>query len=96
MNNLYTYIPKKISNKFINNKYIFKEYNEKLMYSPKDIDYNKAVQLLIAQKYSLEDEIALKRQEFTKPDEYKIYYDYCEECKLKAREFIVIKENWNN
>lgn len=100
MKNLFNYIPKNTSTDkkldLSNNKYIYKEYNNELMYYPKDITYNEAVELLIRQKYSLSDELAILRQQEEKVSEYNEYYDYAEQCKVDARDFIVIKENWNN
>ena len=77
-------------------RYIPKEYNKNTLYYPKDLSYKEATELLIGLKYSFGDELAIQRQQQEKPDEYKAYYNYCEACKVKAREFITIKENWNN
>ena len=48
--------------------------------------YKQKVVACIREKYDIDDELAIKRQEFTKPDEYKQFFDYCEECKLKFKE----------
>ena len=49
-------------------------------------EYVKKVRELIAERYTIEDEIAIFRQKDTKPDEYIEHNKYCEECKLKAKE----------
>lgn len=52
------------------------------------IDYNSEVERLIAQRYTLAQELAILRQQFIKPDEYQEYFDYCEACKLQVKEMI--------
>lgn len=49
-------------------------------------EYEDEVNRLIRLKYSLNDELAILRQRDTKPDEFKAYNDYAEECKAKAKE----------
>lgn len=54
----------------------------------KKVDYQKYkeyVDVLIRQKYSLAEELAIQRQRDEKPDEFKIFYAYCEQCKEIAR-----------
>ena len=48
--------------------------------------YEEKVVTLIRQKYSLDEELAIQRQRDTKPEEFKEYFTYCEECKMKAKE----------
>jgi hypothetical protein len=43
---------------------------------------------LVAARYSIEDEVAIMRQEKIKPEEYQAWFDYTEECKAAAREII--------
>ena len=48
--------------------------------------YEDRVKQLIRQKYSsVEDEVAILRQQNEKTDEYKEYYAYCEACKAQAK-----------
>jgi len=49
-------------------------------------EYAEKVRELIKEKYAIEDEIALYRQKDNKQEEFKEYYDYCEKCKIKAKE----------
>lgn len=51
-----------------------------------DISYEDLVTQFIREKYSLNDELALSRQRDTKAEEFNAYYEYCEECKVKAKE----------
>ena len=51
-----------------------------------ELDYNTEVQRLIAERYSLQDEIAILRQKEGKTAEWQEYYEYCEQCKAWARE----------
>lgn len=47
--------------------------------------YGEIVDALIRQKYSVSAELAILRQRNEKPEEFAEYYQYCEECKRKAR-----------
>lgn len=51
----------------------------------KDKLYANLVSKLIRERYSIDDEMAILRQRDTKPDEYKAYNAFCEECKAKAK-----------
>ena len=46
-----------------------------------NISYEEAVDMKIREKYSLSQELAILRQRDEKPEEYQVYYNYCEECK---------------
>lgn len=47
--------------------------------------YEERVEALIREQYSMNDELAILRQRDTKPAEFKVYFDYCEECKQKSK-----------
>lgn len=47
--------------------------------------YEERVELLIREKYSINQELAIQRQRETKPEEFAEYFSYCEECKSIAR-----------
>lgn len=49
------------------------------------ISYNDKVNLLIRQRYSLSEELAVLRQQDEKPTEYQQYYEYCEQCKMQVK-----------
>lgn len=49
-------------------------------------EYKTKVRELIKEKYTIEDEIALYRQKDIKAVEFEEYYQFCEECKIKAKE----------
>lgn len=53
------------------------------------ISYDQLVSDLIRAKYTIDQEIAINRQRDTKPEEFQAYFDYCEQCKIKAREQIL-------
>lgn len=93
MNILYTYIPKKLANKF-STEYTPKEYNDKYFYIPKSLSYEKAVDALVRQKYSVSAELAILRQRDSKVEEFKAYYDFVEACKVEAKKFIEIRTAW--
>ena len=54
----------------------------------KTVDYDEAVNNEIRKQYSESSEFAILRQKDEKPEEYKTYYDYCEQCKTYAKEMI--------
>lgn len=54
----------------------------------KDKLYANLVSKLIRERYSVDDEMAILRQKETKPEEWKEYNSYCEDCKAKARKEI--------
>lgn len=48
--------------------------------------YGDLVDSLIRLRYSQSEELSILRQRDEKPAEFAEYYNYCEECKLKAKE----------
>ena len=48
--------------------------------------YEEVVVSFIREKYTLTEELALQRQRDTKPEEFEAYFNYCEDCKKRARE----------
>ena len=48
-------------------------------------DYGNHVNDLIRRRYSLSEELAILRQKDEKPDEYRVYFAFCEECKANAK-----------
>lgn len=50
--------------------------------------YERKVDSLIRSKYTLSQELAILRQQESKSDEYKAYFDFCEQCKISARKEI--------
>lgn len=61
----------------------------------KTLPYEMAVELLIRDKYSLYEELAIQRQRESKPEEFKAYNDYCERCKNKARKLLNLEPTEN-
>lgn len=51
-----------------------------------DASYAGIVSAMIAERYSVSDELALHRQRDVKVEEFREYFDYCEECKDIARD----------
>lgn len=47
--------------------------------------YEQKVTYLIREKYSQDAEFAILRQRDTKPEEFEVYNNYCEECKNKVK-----------
>ena len=52
------------------------------------IDYSEAVDNEIRKRYSVSEEFAILRQRDSKPEEYSVYYAYCEECKAYVKKMI--------
>lgn len=48
-------------------------------------DYGNHVNDLIRRRYSLSEELGILRQKDEKPDEYREYFAFCEECKANAK-----------
>lgn len=48
--------------------------------------YDEAVEVEIAKKYTIGQELAIQRQKDKKPEEYAEYYAYCEQCKAYVKE----------
>lgn len=53
------------------------------------ISYEQLVSDLIRAKYTIDQELAINRQRETKPEEFQEYFDFCEQCKIKAHEQIL-------
>ena len=53
------------------------------------INYDQLVSDLIRAKYTIDQEIAINRQRDTRPEEFQAYFDFCEQCKIKAHEQIL-------
>jgi hypothetical protein len=49
------------------------------------VDYDDAVDAEIRKRYSVSQEFAILRQREEKPDEYAVYYAFCEECKAYVK-----------
>lgn len=47
----------------------------------KNTPYDDLVNAEIRKRYSESQEFSILRQKNEKPDEYKVYFDYCEQCK---------------
>lgn len=50
-----------------------------------EVPYEQKVVDLIRERYTIDEELSIQRQKETKPNEFKMYFDYCEDCKLKAK-----------
>ncbi|MDE6605124.1 MAG: hypothetical protein K2K85_03770 [Clostridia bacterium] len=51
----------------------------------KQAQYEARVESLIRERYTVSQELAIIRQQESKAEEYQAYYNYCEECKAKAK-----------
>ena len=51
-----------------------------------NIPYDEAVNTKIRERYTESQEFAILRQKDEKPNEYSVYYAYCEECKAFVKE----------
>ena len=49
------------------------------------VNYDDAVDAEIRKRYSVSQEFAILRQKDEKPDEYAVYYAFCEECKAYVK-----------
>ena len=46
------------------------------------------IEKMVEKRYSPKQEIAILRQRDTKPDEYKAYFDYVEQCKAEVNDIL--------
>lgn len=51
-----------------------------------EVPYEQKVIDIIREKYTVDEELAIQRQRETKPNEFNVYFNYCEECKRKAKQ----------
>lgn len=51
-----------------------------------NIPYDEAVNAEIRKRYTESQEFAILRQKDEKPEEYAVYYAYCEECKAYVKQ----------
>ncbi|MDU1893027.1 MAG: hypothetical protein E6767_20310 [Dysgonomonas sp.] len=51
-----------------------------------DTGYSGRIIALVRAKYSIDDELAILRQRDTKPEEFKEYDGFVEECKVRAKD----------
>lgn len=52
------------------------------------LSYKQLINAMVRKKYDIDDELAVLRQKDTKIAEYNEYFNYVEECKAIAKEFI--------
>ena len=72
---------------------VYIPYTEEELNAKRIKDYEKFVEDLIRVKYSVPNELAILRQKETKPDEFKEYYEYAEQCKAAAKIALNITED---
>lgn len=70
--------------------------NNELQNYYKGYDYEVLVERFIRESYTISEELAVQRQRDGKPEEFKAYNDYCEQCKNKARELLKINDSEGN
>lgn len=50
-----------------------------------EMTYKEQVVAKIRERYSIDDELAILRQRYTKPDEFEAYNEYAEQCKADVK-----------
>lgn len=63
----------------------YEEVTEEMLREEKMPAYESLVEAYIRERYSPSKEFAIQRQRDTKPDDFQKYFDYCEECKERAK-----------
>lgn len=65
---------------------------------PIEEQYKNRIVELIREKYSVDDELSIQRQRYTKVEEFEEYNSYAESCKQQAREELgyEFEEAYNN
>lgn len=64
----------------------FEELTEEEIRRKAESLYPGYVEKYIRERYSVSDELALQRQRDSKPDAFQEYFNFCEDCKIRARE----------
>lgn len=59
---------------------------EEIIEEPIIIPYKDLVVMRIRERYSIDDEIAILRQRYTKPEEFEEYNNFVEQCKAQIKE----------
>ena len=73
--------------KYVNGEYIKMTQEEiEQMWNEAGADYEEEVNAKIRERYTESQEFAILRQRYEKPDEFREYYEYCEQCKNSAKE----------
>lgn len=65
-----------------------KEIKLAILNGQEDEVYNQLVNQLIAEKYSIQQELAIQRKRYSKPEEFNVYDNYAESCKAQAKAII--------
>lgn len=52
----------------------------------RDGRYGTIVAAMIREKYTIDEELAIQRQRDEKAEEFRVYFEYCEECKTIAKQ----------
>ena len=85
------FIKTRFSNSLISNVVIGDDSFSFTIYSK--MSYEELVNKLVAEKYTIQDELAIQRKAYNGiTNEFLIYNAYVEECKLKAKTFIEERE----
>jgi hypothetical protein len=58
---------------------------------PNTPSYSELVSRYIKEQYSIDDEIAIIRQQAEKPEKFTAYYTFCESCKERAKQKLGIE-----
>lgn len=84
------FIKTRFSNALISNLVITDDNFSFTIYSK--LSYDNLVNELVRERYSVSAELAILRQRDTKQDEFNTYNAYVEECKVKAKQFIMQRD----
>ena len=60
------------------------------------LTYEQLVRQRIRERYSVDDELAILRQRDTKPEEFKAWFEYAEQCKTVARQMMAERQKTDN
>ncbi len=66
----------------------FEEVSPEDLYNERKKLYPETVEKYIRELYSLSDELAIQRQREEKPEAFLNYFNFCEDCKRRAKEYL--------
>jgi len=63
----------------------FEEVGDEDLYNERKALYPELVEKYIREMYTLSDELAIQRQRDEKPEAFEQYFNFCEDCKRRAK-----------
>ena len=66
----------------------YEEVTDEELYKEREALYPTIVEKYIRELYSISDELAIQRQRDEKPERFEEYFNFCEDCKRRAKTYL--------